>query len=799
MTNKASYFSSKKTFLYQNVSLPILSIIIVLMSFVVLIQCGCDNKGNQAKLNNIVNPEKAEFVDRQSCIECHEKQYMEWTGSHHDLAMDVATQETVLGDFENSTFIHYGLTTTFYKKDNKYFVSTDGPDGKLHDYEISYVFGVVPLQQYLIKFPDGRIQVLDIAWDTHSKKEGGQKWFHLHPDEKITPKHIFHWTRRFLNWNYMCAECHTTNLQKNYDLESNTFKTTWSEIDVGCQACHGPGSNHIEWARVLQEKGNNDEKYDYMGLEVNHKDTDSQIQVEACARCHARRNGLSKDYQYGKPFLDYYVPQVLIDPLYYPDGQILDEVYVYGSFIQSRKYHQGVRCSDCHNPHTARLRKTGNDLCNGCHGLTPSKQFKTLRPENYDTPEHHFHKPDSSGAVCVECHMLETKYMIVDPRRDHSFRIPRPDLTVKLEIPNACNRCHDDKTAKWAMNKVNEWYPLTKEMRENEIHFAEIFAAGQASKPEAGPLLIKLAEDVSQPEIIRATALYILQRYKDEQTLHVMSSSLNDNDALVRHEAVRGISAFIPRTLGTELQQRKLSLLAPLLNDPIRAVRTEAARALAEVPINLIGQAPLDNFGSALAEHKQRQQSIADRPESHLNLGLIYQNLGQHEPAETSYKNAIRLVSDFMPARFNLANFYNAIGKNNEAEQQFKQIIDLEPNNGEAYYSLGLLLAEEKRLEEAVDYLEKAVVIIKANPRVFYNWGLCLQHLGRQNEAETAYLKALDIVKVDYSIMYALTILYMQQQRWKDASVHIRHLLRLNPNSTEVKEIVEYIRKNRDE
>ena len=459
---------------------------------------------------------------------CHEKQYAEWTDSHHDLAMDVATEETVLGDFNNSTFINYGLTTSFYKKDSKFFVSTDGPDGKLHDYEISYVFGVEPLQQYMIKFSDGRIQVLDIAWDTRSKEEGGQRWFHLHPDEEITPKHIFHWTRRFLNWNYMCAECHTTNLQKNFDLETNTFKTTWSEIDVGCQACHGPGSNHIEWARILQDTGENDNRYDNMGLEVNLKGADSQIQVEACARCHARRNGLSRDYQYGKPFMDYYVPQVLIDPLYYPDGQILDEVYVYGSFIQSRKYHRGVRCTDCHNPHTAELREHGNDLCNGCHGLTPSKQFTTITPKNYDTPEHHFHKPDSPGAFCVECHMPETRYMIVDPRRDHSFRIPRPDLTIKLGIPNACNRCHEDKTPRWAMDKVNEWYPLTKDIREEEIHFAEIFAAGQAGKPEAGPLLIKLAEDVSQPAIIRATALHILQRYKNAQTLNVMSSSLND-------------------------------------------------------------------------------------------------------------------------------------------------------------------------------------------------------------------------------------------------------------------------------
>jgi Tfp pilus assembly protein PilF len=387
--------------------------------------------------------------------------------------------------------------------------------------------------------------------------------------------------------------------------------------------------------------------------------------------------------------------------------------------------------------------------------------------------------------------------MIVDPRRDHSFRIPRPDLTIKLGTPNACNRCHEDKTAQWAVDKVDEWYPLTKDIQESEIHFAETFAAGQAGKPEAGPLLIKLAEDVSQPAIIRATALHILQRYKNAQTLHVMSSSLNDIDALVRHEAVNGISALIPGTLGIEMQQRKLSLLVPLLNDPIRAVRTEAVRALTEVPADMIKHTPLHNFETALTEYKQRQQSIADRPEAHLNLGLIYQNLGQDGLAEASYKNAIQLVSDFIPARFNLANLYNAVGRNRDAEQQFHKIIELEPENGEAYYSLGLLLAEEKRLEEAAGYLEEAAATIKTSPRVFYNWGLCLQHLGRPNEAETAYLKALDIFKDDYSTIYALTILYVQQQNWKEAEIRAKHLLRLNPDSTEIDQIINSIKRNR--
>ncbi|NOG85585.1 MAG: tetratricopeptide repeat protein [Planctomycetes bacterium] len=267
-------------------------------------------------------------------------------------------------------------------------------------------------------------------------------------------------------------------------------------------------------------------------------------------------------------------------------------------------------------------------------------------------------------------------------------------------------------------------------------------------------------------------------------------------DPLVRYEAVRGISTLIPRAPRSELQQRKLSLLTPMLNDPMRAVRTEAARAVTEVPEELRAREQLRHFETALEEYKQRQHSIADRPESHLNLGLLYQNLGQNDLAETSYKNAIQLVSDFIPAHFNLANLYNAVGRNRDAEQQFCKIIELEPDNGEAYYSLGLLLAEEKRLDEAINYLEKAAVIVKTNPRVFYNWGLCLQHLGRQDEAETVYLKALETFEDDYSIIYALATLYLQQRKWDDADVRAKQLRSLNPDSAEVEQLMDYIRQN---
>ncbi len=763
------------------------------ISCVLLLLPGCEKQAEQSKEVRVVKPEQARFVEQQKCIECHAEQYEKWTGSHHDLAMDAATAQTVIGDFNNSTFTHEGVTSTFYKKGGRFFISTDGPDGKLHDYEVTYVFGVDPLQQYMIEFSDGRIQLLDIGWDDHPAEEGGQRWVHLHPDEKITPKHIFHWTRRFLNWNYMCAECHTTNLQKNYDLETNTFKTTWTMIDVGCQACHGQGSNHVEWAE--SEEGTENKKYEFkeMGLEVNLKADDSKVQIEACARCHSRRNGLQKNYQYGKPFMDYYVPQVLTDPLYYPDGQILDEVYVYGSFVQSKKYQQGVRCTDCHNPHSARLHDPGNELCTGCHASAPSRSYDSVVLKDYDTPDHHFHKPGSEGSQCVECHMPETKYMIVDPRRDHKFQIPRPDLSVKLDIPNPCNRCHSDKTPKWAADKINEVHPSTKDKREKEIHDAEIFAAGQQGKAEAKTGLFEIINNRDKPPIIRASALNILSGFRGNDAIDVTALSLMDDDPLVRYESVRAFSLLMPKAMGVEEQEKKYSLLVPLLKDPVRAVRSETARVLTEVPASLFAPRDMEDFEKALEEYKQRQDSVADRPEAHLNLGIMYENIGDHDRAEASYKTAIGLVNDFYPARFNLANYYNKRKRNSEAEQQFREILALDQGNGQAHYSLGLLLAEMNQLDDAVIAMAKAVELMPERARTIYNYALTLRHLGRNADSLSEMLKAHEIDQQDPGIVQAIAIFYIQQEEWENALSYAEKLVKLAPDAASPKQMLKRI------
>jgi predicted CXXCH cytochrome family protein len=702
------------------------------------------------------------FADPGTCFECHVEATRAWRGSHHDLAMQVANDQTVLGDFDDAEFVHEDVVTRFTRRTGRFFVYTQGPDGSDAEFEVKYAFGVTPLQQYLVELEKGRIQALTIAWDVKAKR-----WFALH-DEALKPGDPLHWTGLAYNWNHMCAECHSTDLRKGYDASSGSFRTTWFEINVGCQGCHGPGSEHVAWARRVAVT---DEDYavdDPKGLDVRLK---GRAEVEHCARCHARRSVVEDDYRYGAAFLDHYDLALLDPDLYHPDGQMIDEVYNHGSFLQSRMYGKGVRCTDCHDPHTARLRVEGNAMCQRCHNDSPPPQFGTLKPKLYDTREHHFHEPGKPGSLCVECHMPAVTYMVVDPRHDHSFRVPRPDLTVKLGVPNTCNGCHADKTAEWAVEAVDRWYPRDAP---RPPHFAEALALGRAGDPAAVPALRRVFLDPEQPGIVRATALGLLAGYGDQESL---ARGAKDEDPLVRVEAARGFPDPAPAA----------SLLAPLLEDPVRLVRVEAARALAGVPGALPDRAALER---ALAEFRARQEAMLDRPEAHLNLGALHEATGDMRRAELEYRKAIEILPAFWPARANLSVLLNASLRNAEAEHVLAEATALDPENGEAWYSLGLLLAEDGRLREAADALGEAARRIP-RARVFYNLGVALQRLGSLAQAEDALLAGHRLAEDDAAILHALAVLYAQRGEPRRALPYARRMLEVTPDSREARLLVE--------
>ncbi len=686
--------------------------------------------------------------------------------------MQAAGDTTVLGDFNDAVVTTPGVTARFFRREGKFFVNTEGAGGNTADFEIRYTFGLEPLQQYLIEFPGGRLQALSIAWDTHRRR-----WFSLHPDRAIPLDDPLHWTGRYQNWNLMCAECHTTNLRKGYNVESDSYQTVWDAPNVGCQACHGPGQAHVAWAGA--RRAGTGTKAGDARLLVNFRSRDARYQVDNCARCHSRRVRLSAEEQPGHPLLDEFRPQLLRADLYHADGQQLGEVFEYGSFVQSKMYQRGVRCTDCHDAHRARPQAEGNALCTRCHREQPALRFPTLKARAYDSPAHHFHRRGSPGAACVNCHMPARTYMGIDARRDHSMRIPRPDLSARLGTPNACTRCHTNRSPRWAAAAVRRWHgPQAPQ----DARYAEAIAAGRAGARDAEGLLIALAAETAQPAIVRATALDLLRGY-GTASIAVMMAATKDEDPAVRVAAVAGLERLPV--------EERIGAAAPLLTDPIRAVRIEAVRVLASVPPARFTPSQRRQFDAALAEFRNAQMAMADMPSAQVTLGGLQEDLGQRDLAERSYETALRIDPYFVPARTNLARLYDAMRRVADAERVLRAGLGRAPGNGELHYSLGLLLAEDKRIAEAAEELGDAVRLMPRRARVLYNYGLTLQQMGRRHAAEAALLRAYELDTGDSQIVYALAIFYLQQQADARAMVYAKHLSELTSTDAGARQLLE--------
>lgn len=653
----------------------------------------------------------ATYIGRESCIECHQAEHEEFVGSHHDRAMELATEEAVIGDFDDVVFERLGVTTKLFRRSDEYWVNTEGPDGEYHDYKIEYTFGVDPLQQYMVKFPDGRVQVLRVSWDTHK-----QEWFYVPPpdvpNERLLPDDPTHWTGLAQNWNTMCADCHSTDLQKNYELDTDSYATTFSEIDVSCEACHGPGSLHLKLAKSKSMFWDRNHGFGLAKL----KSKDSTPQIETCAKCHSRRGEVHPDFRPGRPLSDYYDPSLLREGLYHADGQILDEVYVHGSFLQSRMHREGVRCTDCHNPHSLQLKFEGNALCGQCH-----VQAK------YDTSAHHHHKAGTPGASCVECHMPETTYMVVDPRRDHSIRVPRPDLTVAIGTPNACNNCHTqpNESAEWAAEKVVAWYGP---VRPGDPHWATAIAGGREADPEAQTEIIEAITRQNTPVIVKATLCELLAQYSSVEAQLTIKDALNSPHAIVRQAAIANVSARSPQHL--------VGMLLPLLSDPIRTVRIAAAVRLLSVPDDAYRNGPPAEFKAAVEEYKQQLRMTSDRAGSHVMLSQLASRQGDTTKAAEEIRTAIRLQPYLSGPRAELAQLLVRVGGDEQEVERLRREeiallqrdVKMAPDSGEIRYRLGLL----HYFVEELDSAEKRITEAREREPRSYQYELFLALLQQQ-------------------------------------------------------------------
>lgn len=573
---------------------------------------------------NISQSQTPDYVGSNVCITCHQDIAQQWQGSHHALAWTEVGPDTVIADFDGTTFAHDGMSVRFRQTDGGYSASVTEKDGVTTDYDVHSVVGIEPLHQYLFETAPGTLQSFDVVWDT----EKGE-WFHLYPDQDLPPDDGLHWTGPYKNWNARCAECHATGYRRNYNPRSQSYASTQAEIGVGCEACHGPGSAHLDWT---EDRPISPELSPYgFTMEFGKGDTESEIQQ--CATCHSRREALGDGNPIpGRMYHDDYTLALLRSGAYHADGQILDEVYVYGSFLQSKMYANGVGCMNCHEPHGAGLVAEGNAVCAQCHSPAGNPDFPSLRLVEYDTPDHHKHPEGSVGAQCVSCHMIERVYMGNDGRRDHSFRVPRPDLGAITGSPDACTDCHDDQTQEWAAEQIETWYPTSDH---RGPHYGEVFAVARQTPGPVSGSLGEIALNPDQPGIVRATALYLLQGAATPEIADDMATLLTDDDPLVRASA-----ADLQRALPHDARAERLK---GAMTDPMASVRIAAAKPMLDVPPQALTPSQRAALQQAMRDWQRSLGSRLDFPETHLVMGGMALTMRNAEAAERAFAQVVQM------------------------------------------------------------------------------------------------------------------------------------------------------------
>ena len=691
-------------------------------------------------------PEQAQpstYVGSEACGSCHADAYAQWRESDHFKAMLPAHDSTVLGDFSGATLSEDGITTTFHRNDTAFFMTIQELDGTQTTYPIRYTFGHYPLQQYLVEFPQGRMQATRASWDSRN-----QRWFHQYGGTRIAQDDWLHWTRGGQNWNTMCASCHSTNLQKNYTEASDTYHTTWSEINVACEACHGPGSAHVAFYEQPEKQQKPTLAYG--------KTLENSLEVQMCAPCHARKADLGPGT--GAHFMDHHIAQIPTDDFYHPDGQVREEDYVYGSFVQSKMYHRGVACTNCHNPHTGKRLLEGNALCLTCH--EPS----------YATPTHHFHPENSLGAQCIECHMPVATFMGNDHRRDHSFRIPRPDQSVVYGTPNACTGCHAEKSDAWAARAVSTWYGPTR-----TYHFSDDLLPGSGRTAQGVPALARLLADTAQPALARAAAAAYLGDGAWPTGLNPLLTALHDATPEVRYQALRALARYAP-------DQWQVAA-APLLLDSVRAVRIAAA--------NLYHQAgiapPAGSAGYAEAAGENRDYLFyqTDFPVGNLLRADYHAQGGAYEQAVAYYRRGLEKDNRMEYARQNLATLLSALGQNGEARKVLEEGLRLAPDQTQLRYSLALLLAEEGEMEQAERTLARVISAPDAPVGAFSNFAVLLMQQQRQPEAIRVLEQSLRTHASDPQLHYLMALCHLQLQQPQKAAPWVQKLHDLDPENAE--------------
>lgn len=704
----------------------------------------------------------ATMVDEQRCESCHSEQVRDWQGSHHQLAMQPANADTVLGDFDNVTVKAEKETVRFLRKSDEYWVNTPGTDGKNADFKVAYTFGIAPLQQYLIEVGEGRLQALGIAWDTEK-----QRWFHLYAGQGVSFKNPLHWSKPSQNANFMCVECHTTGYKRSFDAAKNTFDSQWNSLGVGCQACHGPASNHLQWTAKKSD-------LIHAGFTVDLKDKNATVEIETCARCHARRAPLGDGFTVGNRLMDDYLPNTLTRELYALDGKIQDEVFEHGSFAQSKMFDKGVRCSNCHNPHSNQLKAPGNGVCLQCHNTSGKTAVEGvdgtgLQAKSYDSTEHTRHAMGQPGSQCVDCHMPGKFYMGNDFRHDHSFSVPNPERAKRLGTPDACLTCHQGKAGDRITEQFKHWNSTVVAQPPRYDESLWLIRNGQ---PGAADALFEQLQRNDLPAIQRATLLAELPIYPSEQALKLATRDLKHPEPQVRESAARAVSAFLPPA-------ERAPLLAPLLDDPVKAVRIAAARDLLGVGPDALGNAQ-PTWNAAITEYESVQKNLAERAEANLNLAMLYQASGRGGEVESLLRTALRRDADFHPALVTLVQWLEANGRSQEAHSLLASSLQAHPDAALLHHTQGLSLVRAGQTAQAMSFLRKAAQLEPQNAQYGYVLAVALHDSGQVDKACAELERLLKVQPANRNARLSLIRYYLDNGQEPKAQVLLQGWKKMN-------------------
>ncbi|MEH6577151.1 MAG: tetratricopeptide repeat protein [Amphritea sp.] len=710
---------------------------------IVLLLIGMLSQTGSASASDVTPHSGAQAKDQ--CINCHAEQVQAWQSSSHAWSMRRADTSSVLGNFDNQVYRSDALEATFIHNDQGFFVRlTEGSEG-LVSWRVEYIFGVYPLQQYLIQTGNGRLQALNIAWDSRSQAEGGQRWFRLDAASHPAAGDALHWQGVYQNWNSQCASCHSTGLEKNYDHNNKQYTTNWSQINVGCTACHGKPDAHLQ--RISQGKVPAASDFalniDAVGIWLQQEDKhtalnssrDSTAQLQVCAGCHSLRTQLSEGNAVTTGYTDKFSLERLKPSLYFADGQVKEEVFVYGSFLQSKMHHNGVVCSNCHEPHSLRLKLPGNSLCTQCH-----------KAQRFDTPQHHHHSGEGSG--CIDCHMPERTFMVIDGRRDHSFRIPRPDLSKKYGSPDVCTGCHSDHNLDWAVEAIAQWYPD----RLHKRHWSEW------RNEDDIELLITILADQSQPALVRSTLMEFRGEQLARQNPEVIDKLMTDKAPLIRESAYR-IARYMPDQERNRVWQG--------VTDEVRAVRFaayESAVLTGLVSEKANAKQDEQQINSQVAQEYQQFLSLqSDTPAGLALNGRYWRALGETARAEKSFHEAIELDRDYLPALLELVDLYRQTARIKEALLLLEISVERNPENALVHHLLGLVRLKELNYDGAIKALADAARLESKNLLYGYRYAVVLNELGKSREATIEVNRLLQIYPDQETVRSLLMIIERSQ------------------------------------